>query len=121
LSRQDASRAKKLIALGFFLLFLSFSIALQQSYAQAHCAEERCLDPALVLLALSFTNCGGHHLVLLSNSLYKHKNRGKFKKEVSHLTYEIENNPVGHSPVGSGATSPIHPTTHKPRSSYGEG
>jgi uncharacterized PurR-regulated membrane protein YhhQ (DUF165 family) len=59
LSRQDASKAKKLIALGFFLLFLSFSIALQQSYVQAHCAEERCLDPALVLLALLLLIVGG--------------------------------------------------------------
>jgi hypothetical protein len=59
LSRQDASRAKKLIALGFFLLFLSFSIALQQSYAQANCAEERCLDPALVFLALLLLIVGG--------------------------------------------------------------
>jgi hypothetical protein len=59
LSRQDAGKAKKLIALGFFLLFLSFSIALQQSYAQAHCAEERCLDPALVFLALLLLIAGG--------------------------------------------------------------
>jgi hypothetical protein len=59
LSRQDASKAKKLIALGFFLLFLSFSIALQQSYAQAHCAEEKCLNPALVLLALLLLITGG--------------------------------------------------------------
>jgi hypothetical protein len=45
--------------LGFFLLFLSFSIALQQSYTQAHCAEERCLDPILVLLALLLLIAGG--------------------------------------------------------------
>jgi len=59
LSRPDASKAKRLIALGFFLLFLSFSIALQQSYAQAHCPKERCLDPALVLLALLLLIAGG--------------------------------------------------------------
>ncbi|ABL88090.1 hypothetical protein Pisl_0914 [Pyrobaculum islandicum DSM 4184] len=49
---QPLDVSKKLIALGFFLLALSFSIALQQSYVQAHCIEGRCLDPLLVLVAL---------------------------------------------------------------------
>ncbi|ACB40342.1 conserved hypothetical protein [Pyrobaculum neutrophilum V24Sta] len=48
---QPLDVSKKLIAIGFFLLFLSFSIALQQSYVQAHCTEGRCLDPSLVLLS----------------------------------------------------------------------
>jgi uncharacterized integral membrane protein len=60
LSRRDVSKkVKKLIALGFFLLFLSLFIAIHQSYVQAQCPGGRCIDPTLILLALFLLIAGG--------------------------------------------------------------